>query len=103
MPKLIVLYPPPADRATFERRYVTEHRPMVLKKVPGLRKFVAARVLGSPAGKAPYDRVAELYFDSMESLQAAMDSPAAQATVARAVEISPGGPPSVLIADDDAS
>jgi uncharacterized protein (TIGR02118 family) len=103
MPKLIVLYPPPADRATFERRYLTEHSPMVLEKVPGLRKFVAAKVLGTPAGAAPYERVAELYFDSMESLKAAMDSPGAQATVAHAVEISTGGPPIVLIAEDDAS
>ena len=103
MPKLIVLYPRPADRATFERRYLTEHSPMVLEKIPGLRKFVAAQVLGTPAGAAPYQRVAELYFDSMESLQTAMDSPGAQATVAHAVEISTGGPPIVLIAEDDAS
>src|SRR4051794_21204097 len=103
MPKLIVLYPPPADRTTFERRYLTEHRPMVVGKIPGLRKFIAAEVLGTPAGAAPYHRVAELYFDSMESLQAAMASPDGQTAVAHAVEISTGGPPVVLIAEDDAS
>jgi hypothetical protein len=52
MPKLIVLYPSPADAATFERRYRLEHAPMVMEKVPGLKKFVAAQVLGSPAGAA---------------------------------------------------
>jgi uncharacterized protein (TIGR02118 family) len=101
MPKLIVLYPPPIDAATFERRYTAEHVPMVYGKIPGLKKFVAARVLGTPSGAAPYQRVAELYFESTESLQAAMASPGAQATVAHAVEISTGGPPVVLIAEDD--
>jgi uncharacterized protein (TIGR02118 family) len=101
MPKLIVLYPPPSDPATFERRYQSEHSPMVHEKVPGLRKFVAAKVLGTPSGAAPYQRVAELYFDSMESLQAAMASPGGQSTVAHAMELSTGGPPVVLIAEDD--
>jgi len=101
MPKLIVLYPPPADVTTFERRYETEHAPMVTEKIPGVTRFVAARVLGTPSGAAPYQRVAELYFDSIGSLQAAMASPGGQATVAHAMEISTGGPPLVLIAEDD--
>jgi len=102
MPKLIVLYPPPADIATFERRYRSEHAPMVLEKIPGLKKFVAAHVVGTPAGTAaPYQRVAELYFDSLESLQAAMASAGGQAAVGHAMEISTGGPPTVLIAEDD--
>jgi uncharacterized protein (TIGR02118 family) len=102
MPKLIVLYPPPVDGATFERRYRTEHVPMVFEKIPGLKKFVATRVLGTPTGTtAPYQRVAELYFDSSESLQAAMASAGGQTTVAHAMDISTGGPPLVLIAEDD--
>lgn len=50
MPKLIVLYPPPVDAATFERRYSVEHVPMVFEKIPGLKKFVAARVHTSRTG-----------------------------------------------------
>jgi uncharacterized protein (TIGR02118 family) len=100
MPKLIVLYPPPADVAVFERRYRTEHAPRV-GNIPGLRKFVAAQVLGTPAGAAPYQRIAELYFDSSEALQSAVSSPSGQAAVAHANEISTGGPPVVLIAEDD--
>ena len=69
MPKLIVLYPPPADVTTFERRYHSEHAPMVVQKIPGLKKFVAARVVRAPAGALQYQRIAELYFDTMESLQ----------------------------------
>jgi uncharacterized protein (TIGR02118 family) len=74
---------------------------MVVQKIPGLQKFLAAQVLGTPAGAAPYQRVAELYFESIESLQAAMASAGGQAAVAHAVEISTGGPPVVLIAEDD--
>jgi uncharacterized protein (TIGR02118 family) len=101
LPKLIVLYPPPTDVATFERRYRAEHAPMVHEKIPGLKKFVAAKVLGAPAAPAPYQRVAELYFDSMEALQAAVASPGGATAVAHAIEISTGGPPIVLIAEDD--
>ena len=101
MPKLIVLYPPPVDAVVFEQRYAQEHVPMVFGKIPGLKKFVAARVLGTPDGAAPYQRVAELYFESVDSLQSAMASAGAQATVAHAIEISTGGPPVVLIAEDD--
>ena len=101
MPKLIVLYPPLTDVATFERRYHSEHAPMVVQKIPGLKKFLAAQVLGTPAGAPPYQRVAELYFDSMDSLQTAVASAGGQATVAHAMEISIGGPPVVLIAEDD--
>ena len=101
MPKLIVLYPPPADPATFERRYRLEHAPMVMAKVPGLKKFVASQVVGSPGGAAPYARVAELYFDSHESMQAALASAGGQATVAHAMEISTGGAPVVLVAEED--
>ena len=74
---------------------------MVFEKIAGLKKFVAARVLGTPTGSAPYQRVAELYFESSASLQAAMASPGGQAAVAHAMEISTGGPPVVLVAEDD--
>lgn len=102
MPKLIVLYPPPTDVSTFERRYREEHAPMVMQQIPGLKKFLTAQVLGTPSGApAPYQRVAVLYFDSIDSLQAAMGSVGGQATVAHAIEISTGGPMVVLIAEDD--
>ena len=59
MPKLVVLDPPPADVAAFESSTHSEHAPMVVWKIHGLTKFVAAHVLGTPAGAAPYQRVAE--------------------------------------------
>lgn len=58
-------------------------------------------ILGPPSGAAAYQHVAELNFDSLESLQAAMASPGGQATAAHGMEISTGGPPVVFIAEDD--
>lgn len=102
MPKLIVLYPPPTDSEVFERRYHEEHAPMVHAKIPHLKRFVAARVLGTPGGAvSPVHRVAELYFENADFLQRALASPGGQEAVAHALEISTGGTPTVLIAEDD--
>jgi uncharacterized protein (TIGR02118 family) len=101
MVKALVLYPPPTDGDTFERRYRDEHVPMVHERIPGLRKFAAGRVVGSPMGAAPYARVAELTFDSADALQAALGSPDGQAVVAHALELSTGGPMTVLIIEED--
>jgi uncharacterized protein (TIGR02118 family) len=86
--KLIVLYPPPSDAASFERFYHAEHAPMV-RKIPGLKKFVAAKVVGTPSEKAPYQRVAELYFDSVETLHPRWAHPLVKTAVAHAMEFRP--------------
>jgi uncharacterized protein (TIGR02118 family) len=101
MTKLLVLYPPPTDAATFERRYRDEHVKMVREKMPGLRRFAAGRVAGTPAGSPPYARVAELAFDSRAALDAALGSPDGKAVVAHGLEISTGGPMTVLIVEED--
>jgi uncharacterized protein (TIGR02118 family) len=75
------MYPQPPDPAAFDKYYFSTHIPLA-RKVPHLRgmKFNA----GAPtalAGTAPY-LIAELEFDSMAELQAAMASPEGQATAA---------------------
>lgn len=101
MAKLLVLYPPPLDASTFERRYRDEHVPMVLEKMPGLRRFAAGQVVGAPGGEAPYARVAELTFDSREAIESALSSPEGEAVVGHALEISTGGPITALIVEED--
>jgi hypothetical protein len=54
---------------------------------------------GTPA---PFHRIAELHFPSMEVLQAAAGSESAQDVVAHAISISNGGTPVFLIAEEDA-
>jgi uncharacterized protein (TIGR02118 family) len=100
--KAVVLYPVPADVSAFERAYTQEHAPMVTpENFKGLQKFVASKVLGTPDGSpAPFHRIAELHFPSMEALKAAVASPSAQRVVGHAVSISSGGTPTFLVAEE---
>lgn len=98
MPILQVLYPTPADAATFDRRYRDEHAAMVRDHL-GMARFQAFRVTGSPGGPAPYHLVAHLEFDSAEQMRAALASEGGKATAAHAVEISTGGPPVFLVTE----
>jgi uncharacterized protein (TIGR02118 family) len=101
--KLIVIYPTPKDASAFERAYVEDHAPMVTpQNFGGLKRFVASRIVGTADGSpAPFHRVAELHFPSMESLQAAAGSPSAQKAVAHAISISTGGKPIFLVAEEE--
>ena len=101
--KLIVIYPSPRDVSAFEQAYVQDHAPMVTpQNFSGIKKFVASRVVGTADGSAaPFYRVAELHFPSMEALQAAAASPSAQKAVAHAISISSGGKPIFLVAEED--
>ena len=98
--KLIVMYPTPTDVATFERLYQEEHVPMAVKKLQGKTKLVATKVLGSLQGKAQFYRIAEVHFPSMEALQACAASEGGKETLAHAAKISSGGPPVLLVAEE---
>jgi uncharacterized protein (TIGR02118 family) len=101
--KLIVLYPSPRDVKTFERAYTQEHVPMVTPQTfRGIKKLVASKVVGTADGStAPFYRIAELHFPSMEALQAAAASAPAQKAVEHAVSISTGGKPILLVAEEE--
>jgi uncharacterized protein (TIGR02118 family) len=76
MMKLMVLYAPPRDAAEFDEYYLSTHMPMV-PKIPGLVRAESAAVTGTPDGSpAAYHRVAELYFEDLDALQAGLSSPA---------------------------
>jgi len=87
--KILVLYYQPEDPAKFDEYYFNTHVPLA-RKIPNLRamKFNA----GPPValtGEAPH-LIAELEFDSMEDLQAAVTSPEGQATAADVANFSSG-------------
>jgi uncharacterized protein (TIGR02118 family) len=98
--KLIVMYPQPKDIATFERLYQEEHVPMAVKKLAGKTKLVATKVQGSPQGKPAFHRIAEVHFPSMEALEACAASAGGKETLEHAAKISTGGPPVVLVAEE---
>ena len=99
--KLMVAYPQPKDASAFERIYQQEHVPMAIAKLHGKTKMVATKILQSPQGKPQFYRIAEVHFPSMEVLQQCAESTGGRETLAHAAKISSGGPPLVMIAEED--
>ena len=99
--KLIVAYPPPTDVAAFEKIYQEEHVPMAIANLHGKTKIVATKTLASPQGQPQFYRVAEVHFPSMDALQQCAASVGGRDTLANAVKISSGGPPVIMIAEED--
>jgi uncharacterized protein (TIGR02118 family) len=76
--KLLALYKKPDDIKEFDEHYFNTHVPLT-EKMPGLLKAEYQKITGSPIGKTDYHLLAELTFESMEALQAAMGSEAGKA------------------------
>ena len=99
--KLIVIYPRPKDIEAFEKLYQEEHVPMAVEKLSGKTKLVATKVVATPDGTPPpFYRIAEVYFPSLQALQACAQSAGGQETVAHAMKISNGGAPVFLVAEE---
>src|SRR5579863_9435480 len=99
--KLIVAYPQPKDASAFEKIYQQEHVPMAIAKLHGKTKMVATKILPSALGEPPVYRFAEVHFPSMEVLQQCAESAGGKETLAHAAKISSGGPPVIMIAEED--
>ena len=70
MVKLIALYAKPKDTAAFDAHYENVHLPLI-RKIPGLRRLEVARITGAPIGESKYHVMAEMYFDSVDAMNAA--------------------------------
>jgi uncharacterized protein (TIGR02118 family) len=99
--KLVVIYPRPKDVEAFEKVYTNEHVPLAVAKLGGKTKIVATKVLGSPQGVPPFYRIAEVYFPSMQVLEACAASDGGKEALAHAVKISSGGAPVFLVAEEE--
>ena len=97
--KLVVIYPRPKDVHAFEKIYQTEHVPLAVARLGGKTKIVATKILNSPQGLPPFHRIAEVYFPSMQALEACAASEGGKETLANAVKISTGGMPIFLMAE----
>lgn len=75
---------PGMSREEFRRRWIEGHAPIARRfpKLTGYRINVAIDEYQAMAGELPYDGTAELWWDSLEDMQAAFDSPVAEAAVA---------------------
>ena len=99
--KIIVAYPQPTDVDAFDEVYQKEHVPMAIAKLAGKTKIVATKVLPSAQGNSPFYCIAEVHFPSMEALQRCAASDSGKETLAHAAKISSGGPPVVMIAEEE--
>ena len=97
--KLVVIYPRPKDVDAFEKVYQTKHVPLAVARLGGKTKIVATKILNSPQGLPPFHRIAEIYFPSMQALEACAASEGGKDTLANAVKISTGGMPIFLVAE----
>ena len=99
--KLIVAYPQPKDVEAFDTVYQNEHVPLAVAKLAGKTKIVSTKILQSPQGTPPFYRIAEVHFPSMEVLQQCAESAGGKETLAHAAKISSGGPPVIMVAEED--
>ena len=99
--KLVVVYPRHKDVDDFEKVYQEEHVPLAVAKLGGKTKIVTTKILASPQGTAPFYRVAEVYFPSMQALEACAASEGGNEALAHAVKISSGGPSIFLVAEEE--
>jgi uncharacterized protein (TIGR02118 family) len=86
--KLIALLKakPGMSREDFARRWLEGHAPLTLKfkNLKGYRINVAIAEYQELEGELPFDGTAELWWDSLEEMQADFASPEAEAAVADA-------------------
>ena len=90
MVRLLALYEKPGDQSAFDLHYRDVHIPLV-KALPGLRRYTISRNAVAPGGGEAFYLVAELDWDDMDALGAALTSPEGQATTADLALLAPDG------------
>src|SRR5215203_6171386 len=101
MVKGTALFGHPQDLDAFEEHYASTHVPLV-RKIPNLRRFEAAKVVATPDGGDPaYHRIGELYFEDVEQMQAGLSLDEGQAVTADFQNFATGGV-TLLISEVDA-
>ena len=92
MVKLTILCGEPSNPTAFEEQYarhVTDY--IEHGDIPGLVRFDAAKALAAPTGKPPFYRTADLWFESLDALQAARGLERWQAGIKDLTSFSDGG------------
>jgi uncharacterized protein (TIGR02118 family) len=82
MHRITIQYAAPADAEGFDGHYRDVHVPLA-SRLLGLRRFTVSHPRALGPGNAPY-LVAELWFEDVEAMKAALKSPAMADTAADA-------------------
>jgi uncharacterized protein (TIGR02118 family) len=99
--KVVVIYPRPQDVEAFEKAYTEDHIPMLEQKLKGMTRLVLTKVTGSPQGKVIAYRLAEVHFSTIDDLNRCIDSEGGKEVMAHAAQISTGGPPILLVCEEE--
>ncbi|CAG0950730.1 MAG: EthD family reductase [Anaerolinea sp.] len=87
MVKLTILYKNPLTEGGFEGNY--NRNLALMERLPNIQRRQACMVLGGPAGRSPYYRILELYFEDFNLLDSALRSPQGQAAGADLMSFAP--------------
>jgi len=79
MIKLVALYKTPEDKEQFDKHYFEVHMPLVAK-IPGLVKSEVSKLKPLPGTGLNYYMITEMYYQDMDSFNAAMASPEGKAS-----------------------
>lgn len=85
-----VCYGQPTDPSAFDDHYTTTHTPLTLK-VPGLVSFTTGKCRSMDRSEPPYYMVANLGFETAETLKAGLTSPEMAAAGADVANFATGG------------
>ena len=101
MVKLVVAYRHPTNVDEFEQRYKDEHVEMA-RRIPHMARIEFGKVASMMDGsKAPYHRIAELYFSDPAAMAQGAASPEGQAAIQHAADIASGGLDAMVVAIED--
>ena len=82
MAALLAIYKTPADAEAFEKHYFDTHIPLA-KKMPGFRKYeVSTGPVSALVGPNDVYLIGAVYFDSLEAMRKAFESPEGRACAA---------------------
>ena len=78
MVKFMITFSTPANVGVFENAY--NDLLALVERMPNIERRQVVNVLASPVGEAPYYRILEIYFASVEDMEASLRSTAGQET-----------------------
>lgn len=92
MAKLVIVYHHPDDPDTFEDYYANQHLPFAGEHMSGVQDAENLKVAGTPDGTpAPYYRISQLTYASMDDLRTAIASADGRAVLADLDNFATGG------------
>ena len=100
--KLIIQFPHPHDVYDFDHVYKEAFIPLVTEKLKDKTKIITTTALPNIHHILPvYHRSTKVYFPSVDALLASIQSDAGKEVLAHAAEISTGGAPNFIIAEEE--